>query len=181
MVMVQTGAGKRCFYFSCECKMQMTPSCDSFMTAVDSLHCSQGRDPVTPIKQPTLLSDLLHIGSIIQRAHRPCTHFFPPSSFSCSCYFFWLLSCFHLPVSHPFPLSALMCFAPFIFIYQPFLLTSTSPLHLTSRSSYSRNHCFPLIWTCLPLWTLPSATPFLSLWDNSILPRSTDEKLAQVV
>lgn len=33
--MVQTGAGASHFQFSCECKMQMTPSCDSFMTAVD--------------------------------------------------------------------------------------------------------------------------------------------------
>lgn len=58
------------FQFSCECKMQMTPSCDSFMTAVDSRHCSQGRNPMTPITQPNLLSDLLHIGSIIQKAQQ---------------------------------------------------------------------------------------------------------------
>lgn len=58
------------FHFSCECKMQMTPSCDSFMTAVDSLHCSWGRNLVTPIRRPNLLSDSLNIGSIIQRAHQ---------------------------------------------------------------------------------------------------------------
>lgn len=68
--MVQTGAGASHFQFSCECKMQMTPSCDSFMTAVDSRRCSQGRNPMTPITQPNLLSDLLHIGSIIQKAQQ---------------------------------------------------------------------------------------------------------------
>ena len=68
--MVQTGAEMSRFHFSCECKMQMTPSGDSFMTAVDSPGCSQGGNPVTPIRRPNLLSDSLHIGSIIQRAHQ---------------------------------------------------------------------------------------------------------------
>lgn len=58
------------FHLSCECKMQMTPSGDFFMTAVDSQRCSQYRNPVTPIRRPDLLSDSLHIGSIIQRAHQ---------------------------------------------------------------------------------------------------------------
>lgn len=68
--MVQTGAGVSRFHLSCECKMQMTPSGDSFMTAVDSQRYSQDRNPVTPIRRPNLLSDSLHIGSIIQRAHQ---------------------------------------------------------------------------------------------------------------
>lgn len=67
---VQTGAEMSRFHFKCECKMQMTPSGDSFMTAVDSPGCSQGGNPVTPIRRPNLLSDSLHIGSIIQRAHQ---------------------------------------------------------------------------------------------------------------
>lgn len=71
IAMEQTGAGVIRFHLSCECKMQMTPSGDSFMTAVDSQRCSQYRNPVTPIRRPDLLSDSLHIGSIIQRAHQP--------------------------------------------------------------------------------------------------------------
>lgn len=66
--MVQTGADTTHFQFSCECKMQITLSCDFFMTAVDSLHCFQGRNPMTPITQANHLSDLLHIWSIIQKA-----------------------------------------------------------------------------------------------------------------
>lgn len=58
------------FYLSCECSMQMSPSGDFFMTVVDSRRCSRDRDPVTPIRRPNLLSDSLHIGSIIQRAHQ---------------------------------------------------------------------------------------------------------------
>lgn len=50
--------------------MQMSPSGDFFMTAVDSQRCSRDRDPVTPIRRPNLLSDSPHIGSIIQRAHQ---------------------------------------------------------------------------------------------------------------
>lgn len=58
------------FHLSWECSMQMSPSGDFFMTAVDSQRCSRDRDPVTPIRRPNLLSDSPHIGSIIQRAHQ---------------------------------------------------------------------------------------------------------------
>lgn len=179
--MVQTGAGMSRFQFSCECKMQMTPSCDSFMTAVDSLHCSQGRDPVTPIRQPNLLSDLLHIGSIIQKAHQSCTHFSSTLVlFSLSLPFLALklLSSTCIP---PLPTQCSCVLCPLHFIYHPFLPTSTYPLHLTSRSPFTRNHCFPLIWLCLPLWMVPPSPSVPSLWDNSVLPRNTDEKLVQGV
>lgn len=70
IVTVQTEAATCRFYSSCKCEMQMSPSGDSFMTAVDSLRCSQGSSPMTPIRRANLLSDWLHIGSIIQRAHQ---------------------------------------------------------------------------------------------------------------
>lgn len=129
--MVQAGACMSRFHFGFECKMQMTPSCDPFMTAVDSRRCSLRRDPVTPIRRSNLLSDLIHIGSIIQRAHQSCTHFFhAPLFLALYAVFFWLLMCFRYRLSSSYHS----------------LFLSSSP-HSTLRW----NHCFPFIWPRFPL------------------------------